>query len=99
MKKLIITVLLLSACSKPQIKHAPIEPINHNIVNELKLMPVWYITREECDKNIDRCVYMDSSSAYNVLYNHIVFKMTTKKLIALDEMTRLKMIVHNENNE
>ena len=99
MKYLIILAILLAACSKPQIKHAPIEPIRQDIIGNIKLLPVWYISKEECEQNPMQCVYMDSASAYNNAYNYKVLKTSLQKFDVYTELTEKSMVEHNKINE
>jgi hypothetical protein len=99
MKKLIIITLLLVACSKPQIKHAPIEPIRQDIIGNIKLLPVWYVSKEECEQNPMQCIYMDSASAYNNAYNYKVLKTSLKKFSVYSDLTEKAMDEHNKINK
>lgn len=99
MKKQIIAVLFLIGCSKPQIKHAPIEPIKQDIIGNIKLLPVWYISKEECDKNSSQCVYMSLPSAYNNIYNYTLLDSSLQRVISYIKLTEKSMQEHNKINE
>ena len=99
MKRIIILMLLLSACNKTQIRHTRIEPIKQDIIGNIKLLPVWYISKEECDKNSSQCVYMSLPSAYNNIYNYTLLDSSLQRVISYIKLTEKSMQEHNKINE